>query len=97
MRRLSLNVSEEAIKYTVTLEPNGEQWLLALDVPTLLIADSLMTRDFQLISKKKINDLRRYSMESRLAYEIGLDEAQDYLQKTTAYPEQFNPQTIALW
>jgi transglutaminase-like putative cysteine protease len=95
MRRLSLNVSEEAIKYTVTLEPNGEQWLLALDVPTLLITDSLMTRDFQLISKKKINDLRRYSMESRLAYEIGLDEAQDYLQKTTAYPEQFNPQTIA--
>ena len=96
MRRLSLNVSEEAIKYTVTLEPNGEQWLLALDVPTLLIADSLMTRDFQLISKKKINDLRRYSMESRLSYKIGLDEAQDYLQKTTAYPEQFNPQTIAL-
>ena len=95
MRRLSLNVSEEAIKYTVTLEPNGEQWLLALDVPTLLIADSLMTRDFQLISKKKINDLRRYSMESRLSYKIGLDEAQDYLQKTTVYPEQFNPQTIA--
>ena len=96
LQMLSLNVSEPAVRYTVTLEPNGEQWLLALDVPTRLVPDSLMTNDFQLISKKKINDLQRYSTESRLAYEFGADESAKYLQVTSKYPEKFNPQTIAL-
>ena len=96
MQRLVLNVSEPAVKYTVTLEPNGEHWLLALDVPTQIIPDSLMTRDFQLISKSKVNDLQRYSMESRLAYEYGLDESQEYLDLTSHYPPDFNPRTIAL-
>jgi transglutaminase-like putative cysteine protease len=96
LQPLTLNVSEPAIKYTVTLEPNGEQWLLALDVPTQLVPNSLMTRDFQLISKKKINDLQRYSTESRLAYEFGATESAKYLQTTSSYPEQLNPKTIAL-
>lgn len=96
LQPLTLNVSEPAIKYTVTLEPNGEQWLLALDVPTQLVPNSLMTSDFQLISKKKINDLQRYSTESRLAYEFGATESAKYLQTTSSYPEQLNPKTIAL-
>jgi transglutaminase-like putative cysteine protease len=96
MRKLTLNVSEPAIKYTVTLEPNGEQWLLALDVPTRLVPDSLMTSDFQLISKTKINDLQRYSTESRLAYEFGINESEKYLQITRKYPDQLNPRTTQL-
>ena len=96
MQKLTLNVSEPAIKYTVTLEPNGEQWLLALDVPTLLVPDSLMTSDFQLISKTKINDLQRYTTESRLAYEIGTNESAKYLQMTSKYPDQLNPRTTQL-
>ena len=91
-----LNVSEPAVKYTVTLEPNGEHWLLALDVPTQIIPDSVMTRDFQLISKGKVNDLQRYSMESRLAYTFGLDESLEYLDLARHYPPDFNPKTIAL-
>ena len=95
LQRLTLNVSQPAIEYTVTLEPNGEQWLLALDIPTRLVPDSLMTSDFQLISKKKINDLQRYTTESRLAYEFGANELAKYLRTTRKYPEQFNPKTIA--
>jgi transglutaminase-like putative cysteine protease len=96
MRKLTLNVSEPAIKYTVTLEPNGEQWLLALDVPARLVPSSLMTSDFQLISKTKINDLRRYTTESRLAYEIGTNESAKYLEITSKYPDQLNPRTTQL-
>jgi len=91
-----LSVTRPAVNYTVTLEPNGEAWMLALDIPTRLVSDSFMTRDYQLISKKKINDLLRYSTESRLAYEIGVDESPEYLKIATAYPQQFNPKTIAL-
>jgi transglutaminase-like putative cysteine protease len=96
LQRLVLNVTRPAVNYTVTLEPNGELWLLALDIPTRLVGDSFMTEDYQLISKKKINDLLRYSTESRLAYEIGADESEEYLKVTTDYPQQFNPKTIAL-
>ena len=95
LHRLNISVSEPSIDYTVTLEPNGERWLLALDIPTRVIKGSIMTQDFQLTSKQKINDLTRYSMQSRLAYKVGLDESQDYLALTRGYPEEYNPQTIA--
>ncbi|MDH3219627.1 MAG: DUF3488 and transglutaminase-like domain-containing protein [Gammaproteobacteria bacterium] len=94
LHRLDIITNEPAIEYTVTLEPNGEHWLLALDIPTRIIRDSVMTEDFQLTSKKKVNDLLRYSMQSRLAYQVGLDESPEYLEFTREYPERMNPQTI---
>ena len=96
LNRFNLTVSEPAVKYTVTLEPNGESWLLALDMPTKLVPDSVMTEDFQLISTKKINDLLRYSMESRLAYQVGENESLEYLGLTLEYPTNRNPETISL-
>ena len=96
LRRFTLIASDSTIKYTVTLEPNGEQWLLALDIPSKLTRHSVMTENFQLISKKKINDLLRYPMESRLAYRIGLNESLDYLKIALAYPDMLNPKTIEL-
>ena len=94
VRRLDLNASETATRYTVTLEPNGEKWLLALDIPSKLIRHSFMTNDFQLVSRKTINDLLRYQMESRLAYQFGLNETREYLALTLEYPDKVNPGTI---
>jgi len=94
VRRLNLNASETSTKYTVTLEPNGERWLLALDIPSKLIRHSFMTSDFQLVSNKKINDMQRYQMESRLAYQFGLNESPEYLALTLKYPDKVNPRTI---
>ncbi len=96
MNRFNLTVSEAPVKYTVTLEPNGEHWLLALDIPTQLIPDSILTEDFQLISKKEINDLMRYSMESRLGYQVGANENLKYRELTLKYPDDLNPETVAL-
>jgi len=96
LNRFNLTVTEPVIKYTVTLEPNGEHWLLALDMPTKLVPDSVMTEDFQLISTKKINDLLRYSMESHLAYQVGENESLEYLGLTLEYPTNRNPETISL-
>ena len=92
----NLELSNEPIDYTVTLEPNGERWLLALDMPTRVIADSVMTSDYQLTSKLPINDLRRYDMRSYTTYRVGLDEDPSYLQLTQTYPDSGNPRTIAL-
>ncbi len=93
---LRMTVFDEPVSYTVTLEPNGEHWLLALDIPTALIEDSVMTQDIQLTSKKEINDLLRYDMRSHLSYRVGLNESSDYLALTLGYPEQMNPRTLEL-
>jgi transglutaminase-like putative cysteine protease len=92
----NITVYDEAVEYTVTLEPNGEHWLLALDIPTQLTEGSLMTADYQLTSKDEINDLRRYTMKSRLGYRIGLDESTDYLRLASSFPIRNNKKTIAL-
>lgn len=96
LRRYTLTAADAAIKYTVTLEPNGKPWLLALDMPSKLLRNSVMTEDFQLISKKEINDLLRYQMESRLDYQFGVNESGDYLELTLEYPDNLNPATVEL-
>ncbi len=96
LRHFSVINPGPTAKYTVTLEPNGEAWLFALDLPTTLIPKSTMTEDFQIISQRKINDLLRYPMESQLTYRFGLTESRDYLALALEYPEDLNPKTIAL-
>lgn len=96
INRLNIRFFEEATEYTVTLEPNGERWLLALDIPTQIVEDSRMTADFQLTAKLPVNDLRRYTIQSRLSFQVGLDESEDYLRLTSEYPANQNPRTIAL-
>jgi len=93
---LKISVYEETVEYTVTLEPNGEYWLLALDVPTQMVDASLMTAEYQLTSREKINDLRRYTMKSKLGYQIGVNESMSYLKLTSNYPATNNERTIAL-
>jgi transglutaminase-like putative cysteine protease len=96
IERLNITVFDEPTEYTVTLEPNGERWLLALDMPTQIIDDSLMNGDFQLTAKEPINDLLRYTIQSNLRFHAGLDESEQYLQLTSQYPTNQNLKTIAL-
>ena len=96
MNSIDIVEYDEEVEYTVTLEPNGEHWLLALDMPTQLVRNSLITADYQLISNEEINDLRRYTLKSKLGYQIGRDELDDYLLQTTTFPGNSNKRTIAL-
>lgn len=96
INRLNITVFDEPTEYTVTLEPNGKRWMLALDMPTQIIANSIMTADYQLTATRPINDLLRYTLQSRLTYQAGLDESSQYLQLTSEYPAGQNPKTIAL-
>lgn len=82
--------------YTVTLEPHGKPWLLALDIPVMILPESFMTSEFQLTSKQPVNDLKRYTLSSALNYRMGIDESFEYLMLNTEVNEDRNPQTIAL-
>ena len=92
--QLRLIASSDTTEYTITLEPNGKHWLLALDVPMHLVEDSFMTADYQLTSVKPLNDLKRYTLKSSLNYQIGFDENEEYFELTSSYPEKSNPKTI---
>lgn len=83
-------------RYTVTLEPHGKNWLFGLDIPAQVLPDSYMSSEFQLTSNKAVNDLKRYTLSSRLTYRLGLDESMEYLLLASKYPEQRNPRTLAL-
>ncbi len=82
--------------YTITLEPHGKHWLFGLDIPVTILPDSFITPEYQLTSKKPINDLKRYTLSSTLAYRLGVDDPFDYLVLTTGVNEDRNPQTLAL-
>ncbi len=96
MPSFRMRSSEDPVVYTVTLEPNGEHWLLALDIPTRLVKDAVMTEDYQLVTQKRINDLLRYTTESRLSYRVGMTESLDYLRLALEYPEDLNTETLKL-
>jgi len=64
----------EAIKYTVMLEPNNENWLLALDIPTIYPPDSYLTKNYELVTDERISKLKQYSLSSHVNYKLSPDQ-----------------------
>ena len=60
-----------AVRYTVTLEPNEQRWLFALDLPAEVPQDSKVSTDFQLVSNRKLDARRRYTLTSYPEYATG--------------------------
>jgi transglutaminase-like putative cysteine protease len=56
--------SNEAVGYELTLEPHGQRWLFALELPTTLPAESGMTRDLQIIARQPVRNRLRYQLVS---------------------------------
>ncbi|MGH8679260.1 MAG: transglutaminase TgpA family protein, partial [Burkholderiales bacterium] len=52
------------LRYTVTLEPHEERWLFLIDLPARLPQNSLLTRDFQVLSLRPVRERLRYAAES---------------------------------
>jgi len=66
--------SAEAIKYSVMLEPNNENWLLALDLPTIYPPDSYLTSNYELVTDEPVNKLKRYTVSSHINYKLSSDQ-----------------------
>ena len=96
IRQFNLPKSTATSDYTVTLEANGQRWLLALDIPVSNPPGSLLTAEYQLTSIKPVIDLKRYQVRSLLNYQISPNEGLDYLLKAQQFPDNSNPRTLAL-
>lgn len=60
---------EQLVRYAVRVMPNGRHWLYGLDLPASNPAESYITRDFQLLS------IRRVRQETRFEGSAWLDHA----------------------
>ena len=88
--------TNQAVDYTVTLEPHNKNWLFALDVPDKLSVPAKLTADFQVLNKEPVNARLRYAARSNLVYHANPQEAVRQLQRGTQLPKQFNPRAQQL-
>ncbi len=95
----NLRVQGEPVRYTVTLEPHQQPWLLVMeaakDKPNLNGFQSLMGPDLQWLANRPITDVVRYSAESYPQFEHGPTRLNPALQAMTALPPPSNPRTVA--
>jgi transglutaminase-like putative cysteine protease len=85
----------EPVRYTVTLEPTGQHWLFALDMPAEEPPRAHVTRDMQLRTVRRIEDRRRYAMTSYPDYRLRDSDAAD-LRRALQLPPGRHPQALAL-
>jgi len=87
---------DQAIDYTVTLEPHNKTWLFALDVPDKISLPATLSYDFRMFSKKPVNARLRYDARSNLVYRANLQESKRQIQRALQMPKQFNPRALQL-
>ncbi|GAB4265470.1 MAG: protein-glutamine gamma-glutamyltransferase TgpA [Deferrisomatales bacterium] len=77
-----------AVRYSVTLEPHGKHWLLALDVPMSAPPPGAVTSGFYLRASRPVVRRLRYRAESRLGEGIpaALARPEFYLQLPEVSP-----------
>ena len=93
----SLQTQQDALtRYTVTLEPHNRNWLLMLDMPTVLPEDAVQSHDGQVLAKRPVRIRTRYEGTSALSYTLDRDLSDEKLRMALAIPEDINPRSQAL-
>jgi transglutaminase-like putative cysteine protease len=84
------------IGYETTLEAHNQPWLLALDVPVDLPAETALNGTLTATSRNAINERQRFRLSASLDYRFNAGEDQAVLRRNLALPPGGNPQTRAL-
>ena len=61
----------EPVHYTITLEPHGQRWVFALDLPGEFPSELRLSPEFLLSSKDPIDERRQYQLTSHTDYNTG--------------------------
>jgi transglutaminase-like putative cysteine protease len=97
---VELNENAKPLTYTVTSEPSGNDWLMALDVTTKVEPISgyevLTTPELTLKTSRPQNSRMRYTVHSHLNYSLGKNESRENLRRYKQLPPNMNPKTRAL-
>lgn len=85
----------KAIRYALTLEPDNEEWLFALELPAAVPRGLTLTGDFQLLLPRKANARQRFELASHTRYRTG-PLAEEERRLGLRLPEGRNPRSLAL-
>jgi protein-glutamine gamma-glutamyltransferase len=77
-------------EYTVTLEPHGQRWLFALDLPVDASPDTVTKADYTVMSIRRVTRRLQYSVRSLTDYEA--DRTDVPPQASLMLPNGSNPQ-----
>ncbi|MEZ5727545.1 MAG: DUF3488 and transglutaminase-like domain-containing protein [Burkholderiaceae bacterium] len=98
--RIEFGRGADPIDYAITLEPQGEQWLLALDMPARIAPpfDTLaqLTAELGLEANEPVTERVRYRLRSYLDYKAGRNESVRSLAPYLELPPGSNPRARAL-
>lgn len=83
-------------RYTLTLEPSGQPWVLALDAPASLPPGTGIDANLQVSATGPIGTRTRFEMTAVTRYQYGLDAPQAQLDYDTRLPAGGNPRARAL-
>ena len=91
-----VTASGPTLRYRLTLEPSGQPWALALDVPTGVPVGLNVTGNLQLVLPGGVNTRRQFDLEAMTHYRYGLDAPLQQLNLDTFLPAGANPRARAL-
>jgi len=83
-------------RYVSTLEAHNQRWLLALDVPTSLPADSALAPTFEALAREPLRSRTRLAFTSAVNFRANLVESSAVLQQALRLPPTINPRSRAL-
>lgn len=86
----------QPVRYAVTLEPHGKNWIFALDIPANLPEGAALRDDWQLVSARPVDTRQRYEMSSWLDYSFGASQEAAARITALGFDERQNPRTVAL-
>ena len=84
----TLQWRQDIIRYYITLYPHAQQWVYALDIPTMTPSHTILAGDYTLSTKKKVYKKQRYEIESSLLYKITTQDLEPYLEVNTTRNQQ---------
>ncbi|MFT3758761.1 transglutaminase TgpA family protein [Thauera sp.] len=84
------------VDYSLTLEPHGKRWLLALDFPAATGPALRHTSDFRLLATRPLQSRVQHELNAYPRAVVGLAETEAVLATARQLPPGFNPRTQAL-
>ncbi|KAB2927361.1 MAG: DUF3488 domain-containing protein [Dechloromonas sp.] len=84
------------VAYETTLEAHNQRWLLALDAPSTVPAESFLSNNLTVNARQPVNYRQRFRFTSTLDYRFNVKENPSILERNLQLPAERNPRTQAL-
>ena len=95
-RSIDLSWRGPALSYEVTQEPNNQRWVFALDLPSGIPGDTVLSQDFEVLARQPLQQRTRFRLQSHVDYAADPAAPPRVLERDLQLPEGANPRTVAL-